>query len=656
MTSPPTRSHPFDDLELLVEQAELEAAITLMRDDLAAGVVPAGMHRPLHPWEIAARTNFAAIDDAGAQLKADLTRTLNAQRQRLLAALEADIRNQADVGSAFRRIMGMRTAGIDQVAGAADIIAATKADAEELLFAHALDAAERLRQEAIAQGRAVSEIASLDIDTITRLDDTALRLAQGPPADLLRTISDEISARRLTFATPDEMADHVRGLGGSLSLGPLEAHAGEAVGTTEGTARQNTAQRIGTAAAIYASELLDRNTCGPCSLVDGHRYVDESAALVDYPAGVFRQCEGGLRCRGTLVYVWDSEAVPTIDEAPPAGPATLPPEPPPTPPPATPTQDGTPTPPAHPTPTAPAPATEIGQVLEPPPATAEDLAAAAADLPRIKALYRAHAKTVQDDALGFFDQSGTFEVQRPPPIGQVRLPSGRMETTGRRARPAQGDAGAANWDWFDSLHPDEQKRLRRRFMADPNGAVSPDVMAQFIGNRYGLDEDQALKMWLEQTRRYDAAGALARGKLPALDAYGGADINALVDSPYDLRVLFGPDLEAAAGHVAEINAQIAGDDAARIFSPTRPGFDPPWAMGEDRYVAELLDLEDKARRITAISDDVEWGKSFAAGDQAVLDRLDELIPKALDDENLPEDPRNIHRMIISLARRSGLIQ
>lgn len=646
MTSPPTRSHPFDDLELLVEAAELEATITLMRDDLAAGAVPPGMHRPLHPWEIASRTNFAAIDDAAAQLQADLTRTLNAQRQQLLAALEADIRAQPDVGSAFRRIMGMRTAGIDQVAGAAEIVAATKSEAEELLFAHALDAAERIRQEAIAQGRQVAEFAELDIDTITRLDDTALRLAQGPPADLLRTVSDEISARRLTFATPDEMADHVRGLGGSLSLQPLQAHAGEAVGTTEGTARQNAAQRIGTAAAIYASELLDRNTCGPCSLVDGHRYVDEAAALVDYPAGIFRQCAGGLRCRGTLVYVWDTEAVPSIDDEPPAGPATLPPEPPATPPPATPT--GGPEIPTPPTPTA-APAAHPLDV-----ATADEVAAAKADWERLKATYRAHAKTVQDDALGFFEATDTRRLERPPPISQIRNAAGRMETTGRRGAPGEV---AANWDWFDTLGDAEKKRIRRTWASGTHGVdLAPDELVQQIAARYNVGEDQALQMWLDQTRRYDAASTLARGKLPSEAAYGGVDVNTLVDSPYNLRILFGVDADAAAAHIAEVNLELGAEDAARTFSRIRPGFDPPYLMAEDDYVAELLDLEDKARAITAADESAEWGASFTPGDQATLDRLDELIPKDLDNEQLPEDPRDIHRMIISLARRARLIE
>jgi hypothetical protein len=54
---------------------------------------------------------------------------------------------------------------------------------------------------------------------------------------------------------------------------------------------------------FYASELLDRNTCTPCAAVDGREYDSWTDALVDYPTGQYRLCEGGTRCRGTVVMV-----------------------------------------------------------------------------------------------------------------------------------------------------------------------------------------------------------------------------------------------------------------------------------------------------------------------------------------------------------------
>jgi hypothetical protein len=56
-------------------------------------------------------------------------------------------------------------------------------------------------------------------------------------------------------------------------------------------------------ADVYASELLDSNTCSPCIANDGKSYGSLDAAIMDYASGGFVQCEGGPRCRGTLVLV-----------------------------------------------------------------------------------------------------------------------------------------------------------------------------------------------------------------------------------------------------------------------------------------------------------------------------------------------------------------
>jgi hypothetical protein len=77
------------------------------------------------------------------------------------------------------------------------------------------------------------------------------------------------------------------------------------------TAAYNTGRRAvmaeGPAASYYASELLDANTCTPCSLVDGTQYSTLGDAEVDYVGG-YVQCAGGDRCRGTIVAVYDTGA------------------------------------------------------------------------------------------------------------------------------------------------------------------------------------------------------------------------------------------------------------------------------------------------------------------------------------------------------------
>lgn len=57
--------------------------------------------------------------------------------------------------------------------------------------------------------------------------------------------------------------------------------------------------------AYYASEVLDQNTCPACRWVDRKwlgNSIEDVRAL--YPSGGYVDCEGGPRCRGTVVVVW----------------------------------------------------------------------------------------------------------------------------------------------------------------------------------------------------------------------------------------------------------------------------------------------------------------------------------------------------------------
>ena len=62
----------------------------------------------------------------------------------------------------------------------------------------------------------------------------------------------------------------------------------------------------GPEAALYADEVLDKNTCGPCRDVN-RKWIgnasDTSPALV-YPVAGYAGCLGRWRCRGQVVAVW----------------------------------------------------------------------------------------------------------------------------------------------------------------------------------------------------------------------------------------------------------------------------------------------------------------------------------------------------------------
>lgn len=82
-------------------------------------------------------------------------------------------------------------------------------------------------------------------------------------------------------------------------------------------------------ARVYASELLDTNTCKSCAAIDGKQYTSVDEAHQEYRThGGYMGCQGGLRCRGSLVFVFDTETPstgtpPTPTPPQPAGPMNM---------------------------------------------------------------------------------------------------------------------------------------------------------------------------------------------------------------------------------------------------------------------------------------------------------------------------------------------
>lgn len=79
-------------------------------------------------------------------------------------------------------------------------------------------------------------------------------------------------------------------------------------------------------------------------------------------------------------------------------------------------------------------------------------------------------------------------------------------------------SGASDYDWFYSLAADEQERLRRNWMSEPENsfALSPDELAEKVpGGIYG---------WLEETRLIDALKCIAAGRTPKFSRYGGPGV------------------------------------------------------------------------------------------------------------------------------------
>lgn len=126
---------------------------------------------------------------------------------------------------------------------------------------------------------------------------------------ILSSALSEVAARKaLAFASPGQtgaevgaaVVDYVNGLTDAY----LRERLTGALMSAQNEGRYAVWQQV-TAVTFYASELLDGATCGSCVDIDGTEYRELSAASEDYPAGGYVNCEGGERCRGTLVAVFN---------------------------------------------------------------------------------------------------------------------------------------------------------------------------------------------------------------------------------------------------------------------------------------------------------------------------------------------------------------
>lgn len=274
----------------------------------------------------------------------------------------------------------------------------------------------------------------------------------------------------------------------------------------------------------------------------------------------------------------------------------------------------------------------------------EELAELRRDLPMVKAQLRGLADAARDESRRFLELSEGGGKLAKPPARRVR-----SDALGRKT--LANDAG--EWDWFFALHPKEQARLRRSVMVE--GGIGPDVLADAWSDAYGGsgEVDEVMGEWLWHNRRIEANGALRRGRSPNPDLYGGLGVNDLVDTPYDIEMLYG-DEETALRHLAEVRAGDLSLDAERSLPRSTTGQPMPWAMSEADYVAEVDALAPIVYAAEPVSED-EFSVTFSPADQAALDRFAELVPSGIEGSDDPESWGWLYRVILALARTAGVV-
>lgn len=618
----------LEALEAEVAALEAMADVAMFGAALAAGAIPPDARRPPFPHEVDARTDFAALDravSAGGELVADVLRQLRSDG---LEAVADGLRGLGSAEAATERLLAIEPASDPT-------LAALLAEARSAVVARLVALYDQGRGQVVAEARkqgvsldrGPTALAVGDADALAQLDQMARRSTLESLASALRALRDK-AVQSPVAGDAGPLVDTLLGVGRSLSDLSLVDAARQAVAVATGLGRQAAVEEApNEPASIYASEILDRNVCGPCSLVDGTTYASMAEARADYPNGLYKDCEGGLRCRGTLVYVWDKGGA-----GPPApGPGATPP-----------TQPPLPLPTAPRLPALAQLAVDHGNLSE------ADLKAAKRQLAGLKKAVRDKAEAVRIEAFGNLEQADALVLRSPPPLELVRDP-----VTGElRRRSTQAAEGT--WDWFYSLHPEEQARLKRTFAyGEPGIGLNPDELVDHLRGLYGGGSfDQIIGRWLEETRRIDAAGAIGKGRLPSRLLYGDLDIDAVFgDGTFSVTDLFG-EPDAAVRSVAATTKAQAEEFAARAFSPAKLG-KAPYAMPELDFIEEVTDLEESARAIRPIADDPDFGPTYSPADDWVLRRLAELIPAGVDEDGTMALDE-LHQKIVALARLGGL--
>jgi hypothetical protein len=266
-----------------------------LREDVAGPVAPlraALPDRPLRrqpfPHEIAAATDFAAIDTAYEDAAERLDRLFREEwLPGQLATIRAIIEGTDGTAAALAQVQAPVT-GLDDIAEELSALMETAAD----------DALDELR----AQG--------LDIDDVdrgpmrARVRDHAGAVAQ-QVADGLSLAASRKAVQLAGSASVADIADQVVGYLDGLKHAWETDQLRGAVQMAQNAARTDVFAAVDVQTAIYASELLDAATCDACAGVDGREYESMEEALRDYPSGGYVDCAGGPRCRGTLVLVLD---------------------------------------------------------------------------------------------------------------------------------------------------------------------------------------------------------------------------------------------------------------------------------------------------------------------------------------------------------------
>jgi hypothetical protein len=245
------------------------------------------LRRNPYDHEIAAAVDYAAIDSAftsALDLLVMETRTL--QRYQIQELHDAIVSAEGDMTV---------LAELDVEPFSADVIQSRLLQVAALAAAQHVDEANR--QGVTLPRPDVSDLAAALMNRSEAVDAILARdLAQRASRDAVRLSGGSLEPVEVADAVVSNMNarsdSYMRDILGGAVQQAINDGRGEVMGRANPT-------------RIYASELLDANTCSHCVAKDGTEYQSVGDAAKDYPSGGYRDCEGRERCRGVLVAVYD---------------------------------------------------------------------------------------------------------------------------------------------------------------------------------------------------------------------------------------------------------------------------------------------------------------------------------------------------------------
>jgi len=303
-----------DDLSLLPEMEKRLGPVTFDRIRVSFGdadtdiplnqdVAMTAGARPFRrrptETELAATTDFALMDSAWKTAVDAVTAAWGPVLEAQRTELTGQIRTAVD---SYRQ---------GDLAELSVSTAAATGTLTEHMAAFAQKAGEQQQREAENQGIKVGEWSlSEDALSAAALQSFLHRIrsfARVTAGALASRLSTSASSRAVVLASGTDDGESVaRQVDDDLS-GRSDSYVREELAGAM-TAAQNFGRTAVLQAAppgqYFASELLDNNTCKPCGAIDGEEFEDLSAADLAYPAGGYVNCQGGGRCRGSLITIW----------------------------------------------------------------------------------------------------------------------------------------------------------------------------------------------------------------------------------------------------------------------------------------------------------------------------------------------------------------